>query len=129
MVEVSSNCLTVEDAEPNLKKTPRSATNAELKHCPFTPPPLARPTSKSLLSTSEIVLIAVTAVAIIVIVSIFVFLTFNHLTMNQTNSPNQTNFSSFIFKIQEWKREQLFSPGPFWQSKYLYGFSIVRAAK
>jgi hypothetical protein len=71
--------------------------------------PFSETNLKSLLSTPEIVLIAVTIVAIIVIAGIFVFITFNHLNINQANSSNQTNFSSFIFKIHEGKTENAFS--------------------
>ena len=71
----------------------------------FNPPVSVAPAPRKLLSTSEIVLIAVAVVVIIVVASIFAIIVLNPANTNPINSSNQTKFSTYNYIIQTGKMQ------------------------
>ncbi len=63
------------------------------------------PAPRKLLSTAEIILIAVAIVVIIVVASVFVLIVFNPANTNSINSSNQTKFSTYNSPVQTGKMQ------------------------
>ncbi|MGO8807721.1 MAG: zinc-ribbon domain-containing protein [Candidatus Bathyarchaeia archaeon] len=71
----------------------------------FNPPVSVVPAPRKLLSTAEIILIAVAIVVIIVVASVFVLIVFNPANTNSINSSNQTKFSTYNSPVQTGKMQ------------------------